>query len=90
MENDYLIEFSLHRGRFVAGYLTLPHSEEDTVAYSRKVRPGYVVDFTEDDRAIGIEMTTPSLVSLKTLNEILKELGRPSIKEASMAPLAAK
>jgi hypothetical protein len=58
------IKFAIRKGKIQAGYLYLPRAEGDRVAYSRKAQDGLVVDYTKDGRAIGAEITSPSLFNL--------------------------
>jgi hypothetical protein len=51
--------------------------------------PGLVIDYASDGSAIGIEITTPTRLSLPTLNAVLAELGHAPAREADLAPLAA-
>jgi hypothetical protein len=86
VESESYIKFALRDGRIIAGYLYLPRRGGDTVAYSKRVEAGLVVDFTEDDRAIGIEITSPSLFTLDALNKLLVELGQSPLTGRVLAP----
>jgi hypothetical protein len=48
-----------------------------------------VIDFAADDQAIGIEITTPSMVSLEALNAVLLDLGQSPVSQADLAPVLA-
>jgi hypothetical protein len=54
-----------------------------------RVDPGLVVDFADDGRAIGIEITAPAKLSLAGLNAALRELGQPPATAADLAPVLA-
>ena len=56
---------------------------------TRRVEPGFVIDYTSEGQAIGIEITAPSLLSLSALNRLLEELGQAPATEADLAPLIA-
>lgn len=88
MLKETYIKFALRKGKVLAGYLYLPRNEEDRVAYSRKTSGGFVVDYTADGRAIGIEITSPSLLTLESLNQLLAELGQPPIQGRVLVPAA--
>lgn len=48
-----------------------------------------VIDFAADGQAIGIEITTPSMISLAALNAVLRELGQSPASQADLAPVIA-
>jgi tRNA threonylcarbamoyladenosine modification (KEOPS) complex Pcc1 subunit len=48
-----------------------------------------VVDFNRRGKPIGIEITAPSVVTLRALNRVLRDLGLPTLKRADLAPLLA-
>ena len=79
------IKFAIRKGKILAGYLYLPRVEGDRVAYSRKAQDGLVVDYTKDGLAIGIEITSPSLFTLESLNHLLGELGQPTLRGRILA-----
>jgi len=86
VQQETYIKFAIRKGRILAGYLYLPRQEGDSVAYSRKRDAGLVVDYTEDHRAIGIEITCPSLFDLDAINKILGELGQPPLVGKMLVP----
>lgn len=58
-------------------------------ARTRRVEPGFVIDYASEGQAIGIEITAPSRLSLAALNALLVELGQTPATEADLAPLIA-
>jgi hypothetical protein len=48
-----------------------------------------VIDFTAEGQAIGIEITTPTKVSLAALNAVLRDLGHAPASAADLAPVLA-
>jgi hypothetical protein len=52
-----------------------------------RVEPGLVIDFVADRQAIGIEITTPTKVSLAALNAGLRELGHAPASPVDLAPV---
>jgi len=48
-----------------------------------------VIDFARDGRAIGIEITAPTRLSVTALNRVLRELGFPLVTRADLAPVLA-
>jgi hypothetical protein len=86
MKYAYL-EVTYRKGRPVAAYYYLPRREGDRSARSEPVAGGLVVDFTEDGRAIGIEITLTTRLDLQLLNEVLARLGKSPAGADEMAPL---
>ena len=86
VEQETYIKFTFRKGKSLAGYLSLPREEGDRVAYSRKAEGGLVIDYTQDNRPIGVEITCPSLLSLEILNKLLVELGQPPLVGRVLAP----
>ena len=88
MKEPYL-EVTFRHGRPIAAYYYLPRGATQRSARSRRVEPGLVVDFAADGQAIGIEITTPTKVSLAALNAVLRELGHAPASVADLAPVIA-
>ena len=87
MSNESYLEVTYRRGKVVAGYLHLPRREGDSVVRSRKVGPGIVVDYAQDGRPIGVEITSFSAVSLQQTWDILASLHIETIAKEDLAPL---
>ena len=88
MKESYL-EVTFRHGRPIAAYYYLPRNTSQKCVRTRRVEPGLVIDFAADDKAIGIEITTPAKVSLAALNAVLRELGHAPASEADLAPVLA-
>lgn len=88
MKEPYL-EVTFRHGNVIAAYYYLPRDAGQKSARTKRVEAGLVIDFAADGRAIGIEMTAPSKVSLAALNRVLEELGQPPASEADLAPVLA-
>lgn len=88
MKKSYL-EITFRKGRPLAAYLYLPRNADDTVHKSRRVEAGLVVDYSEDGRPIGIEISTPEAVSEQAINRVLQELGLTPMEHEDLAPLQA-
>ena len=86
---EHYLEVTFRHGRPIAAYYYLPRDTNQKSVRTRRVEPGLVIDFTADDRAIGIEITTPAKVSLAALNAVLRELGHPPANQADLAPVLA-
>ena len=88
MTHRYL-EITYRQGKPLAAYLYLPRQAGDK---SVRVEPhgrGYLVDWTEDGRPIGIEMPAPSQVTLEGLNDVLAELRLDPLEPQEASPLVA-
>jgi len=83
------LQVTFRHGRPFAAYYYLPREPDDKCAHSRRVEAGMVVDFTTDGRAIGIEITAPTELSLAAFNRVLVELGFPAVTGEVLAPLDA-
>ena len=88
MKEPYL-EITFRRGRPVAAYYYLPRRPGQKSYRSIRVEPGMVVDLGRGGKPIGIEITTPSLVSEALFNRVLKQFGLPAAKSTDLAPLQA-
>lgn len=88
MREPYL-EVTFRHGRAIAAYYYLPREAGQKSVRTRRVEPGLVIDFASDGRAIGIEITAPSELSVASLNAVLKDLGCPVATQADLAPLVA-
>ena len=83
------LEITFRHGRPFAAYLYLPRRPGERSYRSRRVEPGLVIDLNRQGRPIGIEITSPSAVSVATINRVLRGLGVPVLKKADLAPLVA-
>lgn len=83
------LEVTYRHGRPLAAYFYLPREHDEKSVRSSKAPLGMVIDFDRSGRPIGIELTAPGLVTLPALNEVLRELGLPSLTAADVAPLRA-
>lgn len=88
MKESYL-EVTYRHGRPLAAYYYLPRGAGEKSVRTRRVEPGLVIDYSHDDRPIGIEITAPSRISVAGLNEVLQGLGYPAVTHADLAPLLA-
>lgn len=88
MQDTYL-EVTFRHGRPLAAYLHLPRRDGDSSRASRRMEGGLVVDYAEDGRPIGIEITAPTETSLESINGLLRDLGQDVITADDLAPLHA-
>jgi hypothetical protein len=87
--NGPYLEVTYRQGRPLAAYLYLPRRATDRSARTRRVAPGLVIDLTSRGRAIGIEITAPSKVTITALNRALRSVGAAPMTRADLAPLRA-
>ncbi len=85
----YHLEVTFRRGKPVAAYLYLPRREGDRSARTERRDGGVIVDFAADGRPIGIEITSPTRVTLAALNTVLAALQQKPLSSHDLAPLAA-
>jgi hypothetical protein len=88
MKQPYL-EVTFRHGRPIAAYYYLPREANQRSVRSRRVEPGLVIDFAAEGQPIGIEITTPSKVSLAALNDVLQDLGQAPASSTDLAPVLA-
>lgn len=88
MKTPYL-EITYRHGRPIAAYLYLPRSPGDKSRRTSKADPGMIVDYAEDGKPIGIEITAPSKVTVSDLNRVLADLGAAALTSEDVAPLMA-
>ncbi len=88
MKHRYL-EVTFRNGKPLAAYLYLPRNPGDSSARVARCEEGLLIDYTADGRAIGIEITAPSQVSLEAINRVLGSLHQEPATPDEVAPLAA-
>jgi uncharacterized protein YuzE len=83
------LEVTFREGKPIAAYYYLPRQKGDVAARTDRRDDGILIDFTADGRAIGIELTTPSRISLERLNQVLTEINQTLATPADLQPLTA-
>jgi hypothetical protein len=83
------LEVSLYNGKLMVGYLTFGRRPGDESAATMQPEPGLVVDFAADSRPIGLEITSPSVVTLEAINWVLTSLGQSPATERELSLLFA-
>src|SRR2546423_11575351 len=86
MSSRYL-EITYRRGTPIAAYFYLPRRLGDVSARTVAGEAGLVTDYTADGRAIGIEITSPSVLTLPSLNAVLAAAQQPPAAADDIAPL---
>jgi hypothetical protein len=88
MSQPYL-EVTFRQGRALAAYLYLPRLPKDRSSRSVVASPGLVVDYTSKGKPIGVEITSPTTVSLAAINRVLRDIGALPLKRSDLQPLRA-
>jgi uncharacterized protein YuzE len=83
MKKPYL-EVTYRKGQPLAAYFYLDRSAGQTSARTRQIHDGLVVDFADNGKPIGIEITAPEQLTLASLNRLLKQLGFPPVRRADL------
>ena len=71
----------------MAAYFYLPRNSGDVSVRTERHEPGLVIDFAEDGRAIGVEITAPRAFSLEILNRALASVSETPATADDVAPL---
>jgi hypothetical protein len=88
MSSRYL-EVTYRKGKPLAAYFYLPRRSGDVSVRVEPHAPGFLVDWTEDGRPIGIEMPSPSLVTVEGFNQVLTGLHLDPVLPEEVAPVVA-
>lgn len=88
MSGPYL-EITFRKGRVFAAYLYLPRPAGAVVDASRELRPGLVVDFGSDGKALGVEIVDPGAIPTEQILEVLREVDAGPLSPEELAPLHA-
>jgi len=83
------LEVTYRDGRAVAAYLYFARRSGEKSVRTERRECGLVVDFADNDRPIGIEITAPEALSLEALNRALIALDQEPATAQEIAPLAA-
>jgi uncharacterized protein YuzE len=88
MRHRYL-EVSFRDGKPLAAYLYLPRNPGDTSSRTQRGEAGLLIDYAEDGRVTGIEITAPRKITLEALNQVLSSVNQDPVTPDDLAPLAA-
>ena len=84
------LQVTYRKGRPFVAYLHLSH---ETGEKSTKTVPSadglLVVDYAQNGKAIGVEITAPAAVPLDRLNRLLADLGETPLSEHDYVPVRA-
>lgn len=87
--DDVYLEVTYRHGKPFAAYLHFSRRPGEKSYRSKRVEPGLVIDFNRNGKPLGIEITAPSVVTLRALNRVLRDLGLAPLKRSDLAPLLA-
>jgi hypothetical protein len=87
--NESYLEVTFRHGRPLAAYYYLPRRPTDRSHRTKRVEPGFVIDFRRDGKPIGIEILAPGELTLSAFNRVLRDLGLPTLKRRDLTPLIA-
>ncbi len=85
MAKPYL-EVTYRGGKPLAAYLYVNRRAGDTAARTER-RDDFVIDFSDDGRLIGVELSRLTNVNLSALNDVLSAAAVPTVAEQELAPL---
>jgi hypothetical protein len=87
--NEAYLEVTYRRGRPLAAYYYLPRRPGEKAARTTRGPCGLLIDYARGGRAIGIEITAPTLLSLTAMNRVLRGLKQKPITRTELSPLLA-
>jgi len=87
--NEAYLEVTYRHGRPLAAYYYLPPRAGDPAQRRFRGPARFLIDYTRAGRAIGIEITAPSVLSLSAMNRVLREVGHKPVKRTELSPLLA-
>jgi len=87
MKARYL-EVTYCKGKPLAAYLYLPRLTGALAVRTEDAGRGLRVDYDADGKAIGLELTAPSVVTIADVNVVLGRIGVPELAPEDWAPLS--
>ena len=88
MRQRYL-EVTFRKGKPLAAYLYLPRQAGVKSVRTVDASAGVLVDYAANGEPIGLEITTPTHVTVDQINAVLETLGLSSMPAEDLAPLCA-
>lgn len=86
---DVYLEVTYRRGSPWVAYLHLSRNPGDESDRCVEVEPDMVLEINAEGKLMGIELTTPELVTLEVVNEVLEEYGFEPLDASDLKPLLA-
>ena len=88
MQERYL-EITFRKGKPLAAYLYLPRQTGVKSARTVEASVGVLVDYAPSGEPIGLEITTPTRVTVDQVNAVLESLGLAAMAPEELSPLHA-
>jgi len=84
------LQVTYRKGKPFSAYLHLSHQTGEKSARTVPSADGLlVIDYGQNGKPIGVEITAPSAVTLEGLNGVLASLGEPLLSEHDYLPVRA-
>jgi len=83
------LEVTFRNGKALAAYLYLPRNPGDVSVRTVQHGEGLLIDFAAYGSPIGIEITSPTRVSLEALSRALTSVSQAPATAEQLRPLAA-
>jgi hypothetical protein len=84
------LQVTYRKGKPFSAYLHLSHQTGEKSARTVPSGDGLlVVDYSQNGKAIGVEITAPSAVPLERVNRVLADLGETPLSEHDYLPVRA-
>jgi len=81
------LQVTYRRGKAFAAYLHLSHQTGEKTAKTVSAEGFLVVDYAQDGKPIGVEITAPGAVPVDRLNRLLADLGQAPMSERDYPPV---
>ena len=86
---DIYLEVTYRHGSPWIAYLYLPRKRGEKSERSVEVEPDMILDINTEGKLIGIELATPELVTLESINGVLDDYGFEPLDASDLKPLLA-
>lgn len=87
--HQHYLEVTYREGKPMAAYYYLPRRADDVSVRVEPHGPAFLVDWSADGRPLGIEIPSPSLVTVEGLNRVLSELSLDPVAPEEIGPVVA-
>jgi len=88
MKDSYL-EVTFRHGLVLAAYYYLPRESGQKVQRTVRSESGLIIDYDGENNPLGIEITSPSSLTLEVFNRVLAQLGKKPVESSELSPLQA-
>lgn len=83
------LQVTYRKGHPFAAYIYLDRPPGERTERTEEVTSDLLVDYSEDGRALGIEVVTPEAVAIEEIFAVFDELGLGRPRESELEPLRA-